>query len=89
MGSMVEHIEEFQKLNITVTDILEKHRIIVFIGTLKDNIQCEVCLSQPDSLEKAFRVARKVERKIMATSIPLKTINMEVFLLLAFLNLQG
>ena len=37
-GSMAEHIEDFQKLNIRVNDILEKHRIEVFIGTLKDNI---------------------------------------------------
>ena len=40
-GSMVEHIEDFQKLNIRVNDILEEHRIYVFIGTLKDNIQHE------------------------------------------------
>jgi len=38
-GSMVEHIEDFQKLNIRVNDIPEEHRIDVFIGTLKDNIQ--------------------------------------------------
>jgi len=57
----------FQKLNIRVTDIPKEHRIDVFIGTLKDNIQHEVHLWEPDSLEKAFRVARKVENKIMAT----------------------
>jgi len=43
-GSMMEHIEDFQKLNIRVKDILDKHRIDVFIGTLKDNIQHEVHL---------------------------------------------
>lgn len=42
---MVEHIKDFQKLNIRVNYILEAHRIDVFIGTLKDNIQHEVCLS--------------------------------------------
>jgi len=42
----------------------------VFIGTLKDNIQHEVCLCEPDSLEKAFRLERKMERKIMATRKP-------------------
>ena len=52
-------------MNIRVKDILEEHRIDVFIGTLKDNIQHEVCLWEPDSLEKAFRLARKMERKIM------------------------
>ena len=66
-GSMVEHIEDFQKLNIRVTNIPEGHRIDVFIGNLKDNIQHEVHLWEPDSLEKAFMLARKMESKIMAT----------------------
>jgi len=69
-GSMMEHIEDFQKLNIRVKDIPEEHRIDVFIGTLKDNIQHEVHLWEPDSLEKAFRLARKMERKIMAIKKP-------------------
>ena len=63
----MEHIEEFQKLNIRVKNIPEEHRIDVFIGTLKDNIQHDVCLWNPDSLEKVFRLARKMEKKIMAT----------------------
>ena len=33
---------------------------------LKDNIQDEVCLFKPTSLEKAFMVARKVESKNLA-----------------------
>jgi len=37
------------------------------IGTLKDNIQHEVCLWEPDSLEKAFKWARKIESLIMET----------------------
>ena len=41
-GSMTEHIEDFQKLNIRVKYILEDHRIDVLIWTLKDNIQHEV-----------------------------------------------
>ena len=41
-GLVVEHIEDFEKINIWVTDIPEEHRIDVFIGTLKDNIQHEV-----------------------------------------------
>ena len=32
-GSMVEHIEEFQILNIRVTDILYDHKIGILIGT--------------------------------------------------------
>ena len=41
--------------------------IDVFIGILKDNIQHEVQIWEPDPLEKAFRLARKIECKIMAT----------------------
>ena len=41
-NSVVEHIEDFQKLNIRVTDIPKEHRIDVFIETLKDNIQHKV-----------------------------------------------
>ena len=68
--SIPEHIEDFQKLNIRVKYIPKEHRIDVFIGTLKDNIQHEVHLWEPDSLEKAFKLARKMERKIMATRKP-------------------
>ena len=64
---MAEHIEHFQILNIKVNGIPEEHMIDVFIGNLKNNIQHEVRLWEPDSLEKAFKVARKVESKIMAT----------------------
>eukprot|EP00253_Pinus_taeda_P020026 PITA_20026 len=63
----MEHIKEFQKLNIRVKNIPEEHRIDVFIGNLKDNIQHDVCLWEPDSLEKAFMLARKMESKVMAT----------------------
>jgi hypothetical protein len=37
-GSVTEHIENFQRLNIKVTNIPYDHLIDVFIGTLKDNI---------------------------------------------------
>ena len=67
---MVEHIEDFQKLNIRVTDIPEEHRIDVFIGTLRDNIQHEVHVWEHDSLENAFRLAIKIECKIMVTRKP-------------------
>jgi hypothetical protein len=65
-GSVTEHIENFQRLNIKVTDIPDGHLIDVFIGTLKDNIQHEVRLWEPKSLENAFKVARNVESKNMA-----------------------
>jgi hypothetical protein len=65
-GSVIEHIENFQRLNIKVTYIPDDHLIDVFIGTLKDNIQHEVLLWEPKSLENAFKVARNVESKNMA-----------------------
>ena len=43
-GSIMEHIEDFQKLNIMENDIPGEHRVDVFIGTLKDSIQHEVFL---------------------------------------------
>jgi hypothetical protein len=66
MGSVTKHIENFQRLNIKVTYIPDEHLIDVFIGTLRDNIQHEVRLWEPKSLENAFRVARNVESKNMA-----------------------
>jgi hypothetical protein len=65
-GSVIEHIKKFQRLNIKVTDILDEHLIDVFIGTLKDNIQHEVQIWEPKSLENAFKVATNVESKSMA-----------------------
>ena len=50
-GLVGQHIEDFQKMTIRVTDIPEEHRIDLFIGTLKDNIQHEVHVLEPDSLE--------------------------------------
>jgi hypothetical protein len=64
-GSVTEHIENFQRLNVKVTDIAYDHLIDVFIGTLKDNTQHEVHLWEPKSLENAFKVARNVESKNM------------------------
>jgi len=67
-GPMADHIEDFQILNIKEPDIRVDHMIEFFIGTSKDNIQHEVFLWEPNSLENAFRVARKFERKAMETS---------------------
>ena len=44
--------------------------IDVFIGTLKENIEHEVCVWKHDSLEKAFRLERKIESKNMVTRKP-------------------
>ena len=38
----------------------------LFIGTLKDNVQHEVCLFEPTSFENNFMVVRKVESKKFA-----------------------
>jgi hypothetical protein len=65
-GSVTEHNENFQRLNIKVKDIPNEHSIDVFIGTLKYNIQHEVHLWEPKSLENAFKVARNIESKNMA-----------------------
>jgi len=67
---MAKHIEKFQKLNIRVKDIPEKQRIDFFIGTLNGNIQHEIRLWEPDSLEKTFMLARKIESEIMETRNP-------------------
>jgi hypothetical protein len=73
--SVVEKIENFQRLNIKVIDIPNDHLIDVFIGTLKDNIQHEVLLWEPKSLENVFRLARNVESKNMAMAIRRTTPN--------------
>jgi hypothetical protein len=65
-GSIVEHIENFQRLNIKVIDIPDENLIDLFIGNLKDKIQHEVHLWEPKSLENAFRVERNVQSKNMA-----------------------
>jgi hypothetical protein len=91
-GSVTDHIENFQRLNIKVTDIPDEHLIDVFIGTLKDNIQHEVLLWEPKSLENAFKVARNVESKNMAMATRrtiLTSIERTMLLLLKHLNLQG
>jgi hypothetical protein len=76
-GSITEHIENFQRLNIKVIDIPDEHLIGVFIGTLKDNIQHEVHLWEPKSLENAFGVARNVESKNV--SMPTRRTNPNIY----------
>jgi len=73
----MEHIEEFRKLNIRVKNILEEHMIYVFMGTLKDNIQHDVHLWGPNSLEKGLVMATKKhtthnykDGRVVAPSLP-------------------
>ena len=65
-GPVIEHIQHFQKLSLRVEGIVDDKLLDLFIGTLKDNIQHEVRLFEPTSLEKDFMVARKVESKTFA-----------------------
>jgi len=53
-----------------VNHIPKKQRIDFYIGNLNDIIQHEVCLWEPDSLEKAFKLARKIKSRIMETRNP-------------------
>jgi hypothetical protein len=66
-GPITEHTQQFQKLNIKVKNIPEDNLLHLFMITLKENIQPEVHLFEPKSIEKAFIMARKVENKNMAT----------------------
>ena len=74
-GSVTEHIENFQRLNIKVMNIPNEHLIDVFIGTLQDKIQHEVRLWETKSLENAFKVARNVESKNMDMAPRSTTLN--------------
>jgi hypothetical protein len=65
-GSVVEHIENFQRLNIKVTNIPYEDMIDVLHRNLKDKIQHDFFLWELKSLENVFRVARNVESKNMA-----------------------
>jgi hypothetical protein len=64
-------------LNINIIDILDEHLTDVLIGTLKDNIQHEVLLWKPKSLENAFKVETNVESKNMA--MPTRRTNPNIY----------
>ena len=51
-GPIIEHIQQFQKLNLRVEGIPDDKLLDLFIGTLKDNIIHDVCLFKPTSLER-------------------------------------
>ena len=65
-GPVIKRIQQFQKLSPRVDGIPNDKLLDLFIGTLKDNIQHELCLFEPTSLENDFMVARKVESKKLA-----------------------
>ena len=63
--------------------------IDVFVGTLKDNIQHEFSVWEPDSLEKHLGWQEKLNVKLWQQgSLPLTSINMEVLLLLDFQKIK-
>ena len=62
-GPIIEHIQQFQKLNLRVEGIPDDKLLDIFIRTLKNNIQHEVHLFESNFLENDFMVARKVESK--------------------------
>ena len=69
-GPVTKHIKQFQQLSLRVKNISKHNLLDLFIGTLKDSIQHEVCLFEPSSLDlKDFMMARKIESKnIVMTS---------------------
>jgi hypothetical protein len=91
-GSVTEHIEKFQRLNIKVTDILDEHFIYVFIGNLRDNIQHEVLHWDPNHwrMHLGWKEMLKVKIWLWLLEVPLLTsIKRIMFLLLKHLNLPG
>jgi hypothetical protein len=66
-GPITKHIQKFQKLSLKVKKIPEDNLLDIFIGTLKERIQHEVCLFKDKSLEHVFSAVRKVESKNFAT----------------------
>ena len=67
-GLVTDYIKQFQQLSLRVKNISEDKLLYLFIGTLKYNIQHEVCLFEPSSLEKASMMARKVNKNMEITT---------------------
>ena len=58
-GPIIEHIKQFQKLSLRVKNILEGNCQDLFMGTLKENIQHEIHIIEPKSLENYFSLPRE------------------------------
>lgn len=88
-GLVLKHIQQFQKFSLRLEGIPDDKLLDLFIGTLKDNIQHEVHLFEPTSLEKDFMVARlkvKIWRWILEAT-PLTLLKRVTFLQRTHLNL--
>jgi hypothetical protein len=82
-GPIADHIQQSQKINLRVKKIPKDNLLDHFMGTLKENIQHGVHLFKPMSIEKAFNLERKVEKKIfLLEGWPLITIERTMFPLL-------
>jgi hypothetical protein len=66
-GPTTDHIQKLQKISLRVKNNPEDNLLDLFMGTLNENIQHEVGLFEPESLDKDFSMAKKVENKNMAT----------------------
>lgn len=66
-GSVIKHIQQFQKLYLKVKITIENNLLDLFMWTLKEGFQHDIHLSEPRSLKHAFNMARKVESKTMTT----------------------
>ena len=87
---MGEHIEDFQKLNIRVTDIPEEHMIDVFIGTLRITSNMRFAFGNMIHWRRHLGWQEKLNVKLWRQgSLPLNSIKKEVLLRLDFNNLQG
>lgn len=56
---IIEHIQQFQKLSLMVKNISQDNLLDLFVGTLKESIQHEVCLFKPKSLRACFQCGQE------------------------------
>ena len=64
---VIERIRQFQKLTLRVKNISKDNLLDLFMGTLKENIQHDICILEPKPVENAFSLERKIESKNMAS----------------------
>ena len=64
---VTKHNQQFQNMSLRVKNILDDNLLHIFMETLMENIQHEMCLLELRSLKNYFRLARKVESINMAT----------------------
>jgi hypothetical protein len=58
-GPVTNHIQHFQKLCLKVKNILKKNLLDLFMGSLQESLQHEVCLFEPKPLENVLRTNKK------------------------------